>query len=1103
MSEPRLNSAGIIARTFVDSKLTPLFVVAILLLALFAALNTPREENPQILVPGAQVTFELPGATSTEVERLIVAPMEARLREIEGIEHSYAAAMPGMGRIQLQFFVGTDKDAAINRVRQKVAEGRHLLPAATKEPLIQQVDADDVAIVTVTLASNRYDDYALRRLAERIGERLNTIEEVSVTQIHGGREREIRVNLDPARLQAFGVTMNEGIAMVAASNVSAVVGDLVGDGQRRSVYLRGRLPSLEEIRRLPLGAHRGQLIYLEDIGDVVDGPVPERDALTRLAFGPGDPRYSADDSVGEMASVTVSVAKKPHTNSVRVSRDILEQVAKMKAQFVPAGVEVVTTRDDGQIADHTVNSLIFELAIAVAAVMLVLIPFLGLRQAMIVCLAVPLVLGLTLTIDMLTGFTINRISLFALIMSLGMLVDDAIVVMENIHRHYEQGTTDRLRSAVLATHEIGTPTTMATITIVLAFASLSQLSGMNGAFFKSVSVNVSVAVGLSLLLAFLVVPWASQRWLPRSRHAPVHAATGHSPMQRLYIRIITPFLDDSRRRRWLFVGVGLALVASLMMPAWQFIRPAGISGPLSFGGVGLAIMPVENHNTFSATLDMPESTPIEVTDRVAREFGKLVGRHPMVTNYLSYVGMPGVLDFAGQVNGAGARVGANQAEIRINLIDKAARKTGSRAVLDELRVAAEPLLARHPGLELRFFEAPPGPPTVATVLANIHGPDPEVLRAFSARVKQEFQKTYGMVDVYDSEVADAEQFDIVVDKEKAVLSGVTTADIEQTIRALMAGVVVAEVQIPGEKNPVPLRIRVPRQFEVDPALLDRTLVRNRNGDAVPVSELTHLVKARVDRPLLRKDNEPVSYVGGNVIDISAPAYAILDMDRRLDGLEVNGERLTTGNLTLEPQIPNTVDGYQLLWDGEIRVTLDVFRDMSQILGVVVVLIFLVLVANYRSFTLPLVGMTAIPLGMIGVFPGHWLVGIKFSMTSMIGVVALAGLVVRNSLLIIDFIHDHQREGHGLREAVQLAGAVRLRPILLTSAAMILGVLVLFRDPLFIGLATSLLFGTIASTVLTLLALPPLYYRLAKSRPEWVQARGSDTPGLHGMPEGQH
>ena len=1090
MMEPRLNSAGLIARTFVDSKLTPMIVLAILLLALFAALNTPREENPQILVPGAVVTFDFPGATSTEVERLIVAPMEGRLREIEGIEHSFAVASPGQGQIQLQFVVGTDQDAAINRVRQKVEEGRHLLPREAAEPRIRQLDTDDIAIVTVTLASHVYDDHALRRLAERMAERLNTIEEVSVTQVHGGRDREIRVNLDPARLQAFGVTMNEGIAMVAASNVSAVVGNLVSDGERRSVYLKGRLTSLEQIRRLPVSSQRGQLIYLEDVGEVVDGPVPERDHVTRLAFGPADPRYSQESIAGEMAAVTVSAAKKPHTNSVRVSRDILAMVEKMKQQFVPAGVVVVTTRDDGRIADYTVNSLIFELAIAVVAVMLVLIPFLGLRQAMIVCLAVPLVLGLTLAIDMLTGFTINRISLFALIMSLGMLVDDAIVVMENIHRHYEQGTDDRLRSAVIATHEIGTPTTLATITIVLAVASLSQLSGMNGAFFKSVSVNVSIAVGLSLLLAFVVVPWASQRWLPQSHAAPVHDASGHGRLQQFYIRVVTPLLDHSRLRRRLFVAVAVAMVASLMMPAWQFIRPSGVTGPISWGGVGIGIMPVENHNTFSATLDMPESTPIEITDRVAREFGSLVARHPMVTNYLTYVGMPAVLDFSGQVSGAGARSGPHQAEVRVNLVDKSTRKTGSRAVLDELRVAAAPLRARYPGLELRFFEPPPGPPTVAIVLANIHGPDPEVLRTIAARVRKQFEATYGMVDVYDSEVADTEQLDIVVDKEKAVLSGVTTADIEQTVRALMEGVVVAEVQIPGEKNPVPLRIRVPRELEVDPALLDRTLVRNRNGDPVPVSELAQLVRTRVDRPLLRKDNEPVSYVGANVLEVSAPVNAIVGMDRVLDGLQIEGETLTTGGLTLEPQTPSSVDGYQLLWDGEIRVTLDILRDMSAILGVVVVLIYLVLVANYRSFSLPLVGMTAIPLGMIGVFPGHWLVGIKFSMSSMIGVVALAGLVVRNSLLIIDFIHDHQRAGHPLRDAVQLAGAGRLRPILLTSAAMILGVMVLFRDPLFIGLATSLLFGTIASTLLTLLVLPPLYYRLARSRPEWVQNRAS-------------
>lgn len=1079
MSEPRLNVWGWLTSIFVDSKLTPLLVLTIVLLGLFSALYTPREENPQILVPGILVTYTLPGATPEEVERLVVAPIEARLREITGIEHTYATASAGLGQIQLQFLVGQDKDTAVNRVRQKLQEYQRLLPTATSAPLIQQLEADDVAIVTVSLASSTLDDYALRRLAERMAEHLNTLDRVSVVQIHGGRTREIRIHLDPARLQAFGLTIGEGLAMLEHSNVASMVGQVVRDGQRQSVYLKGRLTSIGELRRLPLAERDGHLIYVEDIGEVEDGPAPEHEQLTRLAFGPADPRHSIEATAGEMASVTLSVAKKPNTNAVEVSREVLAVVEKMRAQFVPADVQVVTTRDDGLEANRTVNTLIAELGIAIGSVMLVLIPFLGLRQAMVVCLAVPLTLGLTLATDLLAGLTINRMSLFALIMALGMLVDDAIVVVENIHRHYERGATDRLRAAVNATQEIGTPTALATLTIVLAFASLNLLEGMNGAFFRPISFNVAVAVALSLLVAYVVIPWACQRWLPHTLPAAAHDLTGRARLQSLYIQVITPFLDRADARRWLFGVIVIAIVAAALMPMWQFLRPSGIAGPLSFGGVGLAIMPVENRNTFSITLDMPEATPIETTDRVAREFGRLLSQDPRVLNYSTYVGIPAVVDFAGQVSGSGSRRGQHVAEIRVNLIEKSQRKTKSRAVVNALRAASAPILKRYPGLEVRFIESPPGPPSAAVVRANLHGPDPEILRAISRRVSEEFRNTWGVVDVFDSEVVDSEQQDLVIDKEKAALSGITTADIERTLRTLMEGATVSEVHIPDEKNPVPLRIRVPWQFELDPTLLDRTLVRNPNGEAIPISELAHIENVMAARPILRKDNERVSYVGSSVTENTAPVYAILAMDRALDGIEISGERLVTGNLSPWPESPNPLNGYQLLWDGELRVTLDAFRMMGQILSVVIVLIFLVLVAHYRSFSLPLIAMTAIPFGLIGVFPGHWIIGINFSMGSMIGVVALAGLVIRNSLLIIDFIRDRQSEGHALRESVQLAGAVRLRPILLTSLAMILGVLVLYRDPLFAGLATSLLFGTMASTVLTLLALPPLYYQWAR------------------------
>lgn len=1095
MSELPLNSAGRTAHTFVDSKLTPLFVVAVLLLAVFAALKMAREENPQIMVPGAQITYLLPGASPAEVERLIVAPMEATLREIEGVKHSYAAAMQGMGQIQLEFHVGVDKDVALTRVNQRVAATRQRLPAATLAPQVQALDVDDVPIITITLASNRYDDYALRRLAERMAERLNSIEQVSVTTLHGGRNREIRVNLDPSRLQAFGLTLNEAIAAIAASNVSAVVGTSVAAGLTQSVFLKGQLTSLEAVRRLPLAARQGQLIYLDDIGEVVDGPVAEREQLTRFAFGPADPRYAQEASSGEMAAVTLAVAKKPNTNAVVVSTEVLAMIAKMKTQFVPEDVEVVTTRDDGKNANHTVNHLILDLTIAVSSVLLVLVPFLGLRQAMIVCLVVPLVLGLTLAIDLVFGITINRMSMFGLILALGMLVDDAIVVMENIHRHYELGGSDRRAMAVIATNEIGKPTTLATITIVLVFLSLNLLTGMNGAFFYPIAFNVAVAIACSLLVAYLVVPWACNLWL-RQRHETLQTETAPSAMHQRYFRTVAPLLASRRRANVLFAGVLLAIAASLLMPVWQFIRPAGVEGPVSWGGVGLAIMPREDRNTFSITLDLPENTPIETTDRIAREFGALLAQQPMVESYQTYIGLPAVVDFAAQISGSGNRRGPQVAELRVNLIDKSQRKTKSTFVVDALREASAALRARYPDMDVRFIESPPGPPSAAVILAHLHGTDAAVLRAMSKVVKQRFRETFGVTDVFDTEAADAEQIDLAVDKEKAMLSGISTADIEQSVHALMEGVIVAEAHLTGEKNPVPIRIRVPRETEINPALLDRVLVRNRSGEAIPLSELTHVAKVPVEQPIWRLDNEQVTTVGGNVTTATAPIYAILAMDDKLKGITITGETLTTGNISRHPVAPSSLDGYQLLWDGELRLTLDAFGEMSSVFGVVLVVIYLLLVAAYRSFLLPLLGMTAIPLGLAGIFPGHWLLGINFSMGSMIGVVALAGVVIRNSLLIIDFIHDYQRQGHDLSEAVKRAGAVRLRPILLTAASVILATLVMYRDPLFAGMATSLIFGTAASTLLTLLVLPPLYYRVALRHPEWASQAATTTSAFH-------
>jgi multidrug efflux pump subunit AcrB len=1079
----RLDLAGRIADNFITSRLTPVFVLFCLVVGAIAALLTPREENPQIVVPGAEITYQAPGRSASEVEQLIVAPMEGVLREIEEVDHTFALAAHGLGQISVQFEVGVDKDDAMVRVYQRVMSQQHLLPPGTGLPLVRRIDVDDVPIVNVTLTSAVYDDYALYRLAERITERLSTIEEVSVTEIHGGRSREIRIELDPARLEAFGLTMNQGIAMLEASNVAAVVGNTVRDRRNLIVHLSGQLQAAEAVRRLALGAHNGQLIYVEDVASVFDGPPVERTSLTRFAFGAGAAERA--ETPGEMPAVTISVAKKINQNAVFVARDVLAKVRQMERQFIPDEVRVVTTRNDGATADDTVNDLIADLGIAIAAVLLVLLPFLGIRAGLIISGAVPLILSLTLAVDMLIGPTINRMSLFALILALGMIVDAGIVTIENIYRHYQLPPAADLRAlTVAATQEIAQPTNMATLAIILVFSSLSIVTGMNGEFFQPITFNVPVTIALSLVVAYVVVPWASYRWLRGRVPAVADPSPEHNPFYRIYFRCIGPLLERPRLRAAVFLLTAVVILASFLQPAWQFLRPSGVGGPLSAGGVMLAIMPKDDKNTFNLTLDMPEDTPIEVTDRVAREFGAVIGAHPLVANYLTYVGIPAVIDFAGQIRGNANRRGPQVAELSINLVDKKLRATESMQVVEELRLATEPIRRRHPGLDVRFVEAPPGPPTRATVLAEIYGPDPEVLRRAAALVRERFERTYMMVDVYDTETADVPRFDILVDQEKAVLSGVTTSAIEHSLQSLMDGRVVSQAHIPGEKTPVPILIKVPRSLAIDPTLLDRIYVDNVRGERVPLSELTRVERRHHDRPILRKDNERVTYVGGELTE-SAPVYAILAMDPDLDGLELgDGNVLHTDNLRLRPVLPSTLDGYKLLWDGELRLTLDAWGEMAVVLGAAVLFIFLLLVGTYQSFIIPLVAMTSIPLGLAGIFPGHWLLGIPFSMASAIGTVALAGVVIRNALLIIDFIRDYQRQGKPLEEAVRLAGAVRLRPILLTAATVILGTLIMYTDPLFAGLATSLIFGTTASTVLTLLILPALYYQLAMRHPHW-------------------
>ncbi|UCV23630.1 efflux RND transporter permease subunit [Ferribacterium limneticum] len=1083
MIDRRLNISGRLAEMFVTSKLTVLFMLACALFGSLAILLTPREENPQIVVPGAEVRVVMPGASANEVEELVIRPLEGMVKQISGVDHVYATALNSMGILTVQFKVGENKEKSLVKLYDRVLGQRHRLPPEAGEPVIRTVDVDDVPILTVTLASDTYGDYALKRLADRLMEGLRSLDAVSAIEVQGGRDREMRIELDPERLQVFGVTLDQIRDRLSAGNVAMPLGSVVQQGQNHQVFLDGFLASAEDIKRLIVGSHAGRPIYLGDVAQVVDRPPDERTKLTRFAYGPANVRFGKTLEA-EMPAVTLMVAKKPGTNAVEVATAALERIERMRAQFVPPEVELIVTRNDGQKANAAVHVLVEHLGVAVLAVFLVTTFFLGLKEALIVGLTVPLILALTLGTAYLGGLTINRISLLALILSLGLLVDAAIVVIENIHRCYARlGEGDKLRTTVQAVNEIGSPTNLATLAIILVFGSLLVVGGMSGQYFYPIAFNVPVAMAASLLAAYAVVPWAAHRWLKPGEGHDLEAHNSQGRLHRLYHWGMAPIMDNPRHRRRAFMLVILAIILSLMQLAWQFVRPGGVGGGVAWLGVEMSMMPKDDKNTFNITMDLPETVPLETTDRLAREIGTLLRQNPYVRDYQSWIGGAGVIDFNGLLRGAGNKAGPYVAEIRVNLLDKMARSKTSIDMVRELRPAAQAIAKRFPGSTVQFVEDPPGPPVRATVMAEIYGKDLQQLRILSDKVKGEFANTYDMVEVTDSQMEDVPQYRLTVDREKAALSGLSVAEVAIALRRLIDGEELGHAHVLGEKNIIPIRLQIPRRYQIDPTMLSQISLSNRQGQRVPLSEVVRVIPASADRPILHKDGERVTFVGGE-LETTAPVYAVLDLDRRLDGLVLSdGSRLATGNLRFNPVLADTIDNYRLLWDGELRQTLDTFRDMLGALLLALTFVFLVLVAYYQSFSLPLVAMAAIPLGLAGVFPGHWLMGQPFTATSMVGLIALAGVVVRNSLLIIDFVLDYQRQGMPLREAILEAGAVRLRPILLTALAIVLGSAVMLSDPVFGGLAISLIFGTLASTVLAMVAVPLLLYQVLRPRPQ--------------------
>ena len=1081
-----MNIAGRLGKVAMQSNMTPIISILIFLVGAVALMVTPREENPQIDVPAANVIVQMQGASPQEVQNLIVRPLEMILREITGIDHTYGMAMDSVAVVTVMFEVGEDKEASLVKLYDRIMQNLDRIPAGASQPLVKPLDIDDVPASVITLSSPELDGLSLKRLAERVRDQLTPLDGVSVANIIGGNDHQIRIQLDPVRLAAYHIALDQLHQVLVGANAGGPVGQLVGNNRETKIWLDGYLKSATEVGRLLVGRWQDKPVYLGDIATITDGP-SEVVNFHRIGFGDHNTDRPQNDEA-ELPAVSITLAKKRGTNAVVVTQRIEDKLNELKGDFIPDNVQVNITRDSGERANAAVNLLLEHLGIAIGTVIIILLLFLGWREAAIVTLNIPLILFVVLAVGLMADQTINRITLFALILSLGLLVDDAIVVIENVHRHLHKGVKsieDKARLIVLATNETGKPTIIATIAVILAFIPMAFVTGMMGPYMGPIPFNAPVAMAASLVIAYMFTPWIARRWLPAKMIGKTESESHEPPrdwVHRVYTRLATPLIEKKWVRRFFALVTLLLFVAAMMQPGWQFVRAEGINGPLTEGGVELKMLPKGDNNTFNITIDSPEGSSLEETDGIAREIADVLRTHPMVNDYQTFIAQAGPIDFNGMLRGAVLRQGSQLAEIRVNLVDKHHRSIRSDGIVLELRQMLEQVVAAHPKTSIKLVEDPPGPPVRATLLAEIYGPDYESQRLIAKQVRKTFEQTYDVTDVDDSVGENQLQLNIHVDKEKASHLGVATTEVETALRDFLQGYDFGAVHVDHERHSVRLHVQLPKALRAHAEDLHRIYVSGGQG-AIPLSAFATIEQKVASKPIYTKDAHAVTYVMAEPRQ-GSQVYSLLDMDSKLDGSEIlPGKILKTGGMRFTDTAPENTFGYHLLWDGEMRLTLDVFRDLGAAFIIALVLIYLLMVAYYGQFILPMMVMAPTALTMIGIFPGHWITGQPFTATSMIGMIALAGIVVRNSTLLIDFILEYRQQGYSVKESVLEAGAVRARPILLTALAVIAGTSVMISDPVFGGLGVSMAFGTLAATILTLFITPLMYYLWQKDKVE--------------------
>ncbi len=1060
----RLGIAGKIAQNFIKSKLTPLIVIASIALGIFAVIVTPREEEPQIAVPMIDVFVSYPGASAHEVDEQVTKPMSKLLWEIKGVEYIYTMSSPGMSTAIVRFYVGQDMEKSIVNLYNKLMSNYDKIPPGVSQPFVKPRSIDDVPILAFTLWSTRYHGYELRRVALDVVDELKKDPDVGEFHVIGGQRRQIKIAADPLKLRAYNASPLHLIEALKKSNLLLPSGTFASNNRQFVVETGGFLSKPEEIGDLVVTTFNGRPVYMRDIVSVSDG-AEEPGNYVFMGFGPA----AHTDRNALYEAVTISIAKKKGTNAAHIAERALQKVETLKGNVIPSGIETTVTRNYGETAKDKSDELLKHMLIAALSVTLLIALALGWRESIVVGVAVPVTLALTILVTYIYGYTLNRVTLFALIFSIGILVDDAIVVVENIHRHFKMSRVDP-KVAVEAVDEVGNPTILATFAVIAALLPMAFVSGLMGPYMRPIPVGASAAMLLSLLIAFIISPWLSFIVLKKTKPGNRgEKAEGRllGAINRIYERNLRGLLVSRKKRFRFFVLVFALLIGAMLLVPAKLTR--------------VKMLPFDNKSELQVVIDTPEGTSLEETAAATRQISEYLKRVPEVLNYQTYTGTSAPFNFNGLVRHYFLRSASNQADIQVNFVAKDERKAQSHDIAKRIRPPIQAIADKW-NARAKIVEIPPGPPVLSTLVAEVYGPNFERQIEIARDIKWIFVKTKDVVDVDWYVEADHKKIVFDVDKEKAALNNISTEAVSQTVHTVLAGTVAGLAHLPKEREPVELLLRAPLPEWTGVERLREIVFTSPRGEPVSLAELVRAREVNEDKTIYRKNLKRVVYVIGDVAGREeSPVYPILTMMGEIGKLKLPEGYGLKQYSSVQPWLE---DKYSMKWDGEWHITYEVFRDLGVAFAAVLVLIYVMVVGWFKSFLTPLVILVPIPLSLIGILPGHALMGAFFTATSMIGFIAGAGIVVRNSIILVDFIDLKLAEGVSLEEAVVQAGIIRFRPILLTASAVIVGSSVILFDPIFQGMAIALMFGGVAATLLSLNMVPVLYFKLK----EWEQRR---------------